>query len=186
MSYFPLCINLAQQRVLLIGDGPQIREKLEKLTPFAPQLVRLSALQETDLIPRPAIVVVGDLTPEASLRCSILCREHNIPINIVDQPELCSFFFPSLICKGDLTVSLSTGGKSPVCAALLRKMIEAVLPERIADILCRMDSLRHKIHHLGTPSQRKKLLTVAAEKSFAQNRPLSDEEIHALIRSHFP
>lgn len=184
MSYFPLCIDLSDKRVLLIGDGPQIREKEEKLRPFGPCLVRLSALSSQDLCPRPVLVVAGDLEEEAAQLCSRLCQDRNIPVNIVDRPELCSFFFPALIHRGDLTVSLSTGGKSPAAAAFLRHRIEDQLPDQTEQILSWMDVLRQHIRLLGTAAQRRAFLTNAAMEAFSQNRCLSESETRILLAAH--
>ena len=42
--------------------------------------------------------------------------KRNIIVNVVDQPEICDFIFPSILERGDITVAVSTGGASPVLA----------------------------------------------------------------------
>lgn len=56
------------------------------------------------------------------------CNENNILINVVDQPELCDFIFPSILERGDITVAVSTGGASPVLARVLRTKLETMVP----------------------------------------------------------
>ena len=67
MAYFPLCINLEGSNVLLLGEGKAIQEKRKILLSFGAN-IRLfsdvsaySTFTETDLEPRPALVVVADM-----------------------------------------------------------------------------------------------------------------------------
>ena len=180
MSYFPLCINLTGQRVLLIGEGPQTKEKLEKLLLFAPRLIRLPALREEDLYPRPVLVVVGDLDREASCRCSELCRERNIPVNVVDQPELCTFYFPALIRRGEMSIAITTGGVSPAAAAFLRRQIEQQLPLQTEEIIAWLDRLRRRLGNLP-PVLRRRILKEATEEAFFRGYPLTEEEECSLM-----
>jgi len=53
---------------------------------------------------------------EVNARISEDAREKGIMVNIVDDPEKCDFILPSLFQRGDLTVAISTGGKSPALA----------------------------------------------------------------------
>jgi len=54
-------------------------------------------------------------------------REHNIPVNVVDDPDLCSVYFPAIFSEGDLVVAVSTGGKAPFLAAALRDRLKPLL-----------------------------------------------------------
>jgi len=55
-------------------------------------------------------------------------NEKNILVNVVDKPEICDFIFPSILERGDITVSVSTGGASPVLARMLRTRLETMIP----------------------------------------------------------
>ena len=56
------------------------------------------------------------------------CNKHNIIVNVVDQPDICDFIFPSILERGDITVAVSTGGASPVLARVLRTKLETMVP----------------------------------------------------------
>ena len=138
MAYFPLCINLDGANVILLGDGIAAQEKREILLSFGANVQIFSEAEgpewEKNLEPRPALVVVADVPWEKKVQVSQMCQNRGIPVNVVDEPALCSFYFPSLITKGNLTVAVSTGGKSPVGAAWLRRHLEKQIPDQ--DLYC--------------------------------------------------
>ncbi|MBR2895005.1 MAG: bifunctional precorrin-2 dehydrogenase/sirohydrochlorin ferrochelatase, partial [Oscillospiraceae bacterium] len=166
MAYFPLSIDLSGKTVFLVGSGKQIQEKWEKLQPFSPNMICLRELSETDFCKNPVLVIAGDMEYSDAERISRLCMERNIPVNVVDIPQLCTFFFPSLIVRGDLTVSVSTGGKSPAGAAYLRRQIEDTIPNRTEEILCWLGEHRSALRKAG-------ILKDAVALAFENNRPLS-------------
>ncbi len=181
MSSFPLCVEMKNSTVFLVGEGKAAEEKLQKLLLFEaniclfsesgftdfqhPQVQRIPRkLTEQDLKHRPLFVVVAANDGE-NHRISTLCREHNIPVNVVDVPEFCSFTFPALIKRGAVTISINTGGKSPALAAQLRQKLESSLPDDLDAVLEQLSLLRQKLkEEEADPEKRKLLLKQAAEK----------------------
>lgn len=86
-------------------------------------------------------------------RIAGFCHEDEIPVNVPDSPDLCTFFMPSVIKKGDLVITVSTGGKSPAMSAGLRRSIETILPDRTEEILDRMAELRTWVPEILPHSQ---------------------------------
>lgn len=169
MGYFPLCLDIKNQLVLCIGSGAQIKEKTEKLLPFGAIVRVQEQLTKEDLQEAPALVIVGDTPETEAEQISRMCKQHHIPVNVVDKPALCTFFFPALISKGDLTVSVSTGGVSPMAAGILRRQIEDVLPDHTEEILQWLGEQRSFLREQG-------MLKPATEQAFFLNRPLTEEE----------
>lgn len=182
MSYFPLCVDLTGATVLLVGSGPQIQEKRERLTGFGANLRCLDRLEERDLLCDPAMVVIGDLERQEAERCSSLCRRKRIPVNVVDVPDLCTFIFPALIRRGDLTVGITTGGKSPGFAAILRRKLEGEIPRNAGAILTWLYQLRPRLKRECSETQFRRALKAATGQSMALDRPLTGEEVEAILR----
>lgn len=181
MGCFPLCVDISNKDVLLIGNGSQIRDKEEKLRPFGPKLLRRDTMTEADLEPAPALVVAGDLPPEEAARVSQLCRKKNVPVNVVDRPELCSFVFPAMITAGELTVSVSTGGSAPAAAGYLRRKLQEQLPERTEEILLWLGALRRQLRQEFPETSAAALRAVTAA-AFEAGRPLTEPEWRAFLQ----
>ncbi len=181
MGYFPLCVDLSDKTVLLVGSGSQIQDKEAKLRPFGPRIIRREILSAEDLNENPALVVAGDLPWEEARKVAALCSRRNIPVNVVDAPDLCSFVFPALISEGPLTVSVSTGGEAPAAAAYLRRKIQEQLPDKTEEILLWLGQLRQRLRQEcpETCAQAMKAITAAA---FSEGRVLTEEEWRPLTK----
>lgn len=174
MNRFPLSIDLTDKTVFLIGNGEQIQSKAEKLASFGAVLVQKDSFTQSDAEQMPALVIVGNTEIEEAEKISDLCCQHHIPVNVVDVPRLCSFYFPALITRKNLTISVSTDGSSPATAAYLRQTIEDTLPgntEMILDWICQQSD------HLKSQG----ILKQAIAAAFAKNQPLTDTEVEELV-----
>lgn len=176
MGYFPMCVDLTGRVVLLVGNGKQIADKEAKLRPFGAELRRLHHLAEEALTANVALVVVGDTDPTEAGRISKLCAERRIPVNVVDMPALCTFTFPAMIVKGDLTISVSTGGKAPGVAAFLSQRIDEQLPDRTEEILDWLQEMRQKLYSRYSKEAARALLSRMTKEAFTLGRPLTDTE----------
>lgn len=163
MPWFPFFVNLEQAQGLVVGGGTVALRKVEKLLPYGPQLTvvapdicpSLASLPglnlccrpfaEADLTPCPAFVIAATGDKALNHRIAALCRERRIPVNVVDDPVACSFFFPALVQRGRLSVGISTGGASPTAALWLKEKIEALLPPNFAHILDRLEHRRASV-----------------------------------------
>jgi len=51
-------------------------------------------------------------------------QQRGVLCNVVDVPELCDFFYPAVVRRGDLQIAISTGGQSPSLAQKLQQQLE--------------------------------------------------------------
>ena len=193
MAYFPFFVDLEGQRGLIVGGGTVALRKAEKLLPYGPALTvvapepvsELAALpveltrrefQPEDL-DRADFVIAATDNEEENHRISALCQGRKIPVNVVDDKEACSFLFPALVRRGNLSVGVSTGGSSPTAAIWLKEQIEGLLPEQTEEILTWLEAQRPLLKE-RLPDQRARATCFA--RLFAacleRGRPLTEEE----------
>ena len=157
MNTFPMMLPLAGKRALLAGGGAVALRKAEKLAAFgmrltvcAPHILPALAALASDcvsayapaLLRGAALAVAATDDPAVNARIAADCRAQGVPVNSVDAPQDCDFFFPALITAGDVTVAVSTGGASPALAAALRRHIERCLPPDLGELCRRAQALR--------------------------------------------
>ena len=173
MLLFPFFENIEDRRFLIIGGGRIAKQKLSVLLRFTDRitLVAEDFALEVESLRGPEKGSGIDLlrklfTPEdldlaatsdreLNEEISRLAREKGKPVNVVDDAELCTFFFPALIRKGGLVVGVSTSGKSPAYAGHLRREIEALVPDHIEEILDTLESCRSWLPEI-LPAQRER------------------------------
>ena len=146
MGYFPLYVDISNKNCVVVGGGNTAARKIEKLALFnakitviAPKIsdeilkiknikILKREFEDSDL--NGAFIVIG-ATDNKNLNSKIsqICRQKNIPVNIVDDPKNCSFYFPSIVRKNNITVAVSTDGEVPLIARFLREKIEKIIEE---------------------------------------------------------
>lgn len=162
MALFPMFVELSGKNVLIVGGGAVAMRKCEKLAPYGAALTAVSArflprfislegvkllfrpFQPEDLEGRDMVIAATD-DKNLNRRVAELCREKNIPVNVVDDTEECSFVFPALTLRGRLSAGFCTGGASPTASAYFRDRFDEVLPEGTEEILDFMAEIRERV-----------------------------------------
>lgn len=97
-----------------------------------------------DLVGIDMVLSAIDDVAQSRVICS-LCRERKIPVNVADIPESCDFYFGSQIRDGPLQIMISTNGKSPKLANLIKRKVECSLPKQVGNAIERVGELRAKL-----------------------------------------
>lgn len=148
MQFLPLFFSLKDRPVLIVGGGEVALRKASLLLKAdalitvvslntKPELqalisksggdVHVRSFEKSDAIGKTLIVAATDDKQINQLVAQEAARL-NIPVNVVDQPELCSFIFPAIVDRSPIIAAVSSGGSSPVLARILRAKLETVLP----------------------------------------------------------
>lgn len=85
------------------------------------------------------------------------CAARNVLLNVVDQPEFCSFYVPSVVRRGSLTIAVSTEGKSPLLARKIRERLEEIFPPAFGEFLAYLGAVREEVI-ARFPEQKEELL----------------------------
>jgi uroporphyrin-III C-methyltransferase/precorrin-2 dehydrogenase/sirohydrochlorin ferrochelatase len=165
MKYLPIFLNIKDKYCLLVGGGSIAVRKAElllkagaKVQVVAKQLcTSMSALQqqhdfecslrgfvESDL-ENVDLVIAATNDRKLNAHISSLTESRHIPVNVVDNPDLCSFIMPSIVDRDPVQIAVSTGGTSPVLARLLRSHFESTIPAAYGELAKLADSCRDKV-----------------------------------------
>ena len=150
MKYFPLNIELNKKPVLLIGGGEVAERKLDLLVKadacltvvspsFTDYLLTFEKKENITFIHseynssfidegKYSFIIAATNDEDLNKQIAKDANARNILVNVVDRPEICDFIFPSILERGPITVSVSTGGASPVLARMLRTKLETLIP----------------------------------------------------------
>jgi precorrin-2 dehydrogenase/sirohydrochlorin ferrochelatase len=82
---------------------------------------------------------------ELSRDIATSCRARRIPVNVADDPSYCDFYFGSQIRQGPLQIMISTNGKSPKLANIIRKKVEESIPDGAGEAVEKVGLLREKL-----------------------------------------
>ncbi|WP_429036208.1 siroheme synthase CysG [Aeromonas media] len=165
MDYLPIFCRLDNKPVLLVGGGEVAERKARllldagaHLTVVAPELdpelAELAANGSIEWLAgefAPAqltgkwLVVAATDRREVNALVYQSANQARIFANVVDDPKRSSFIMPSIIDRSPLMVAISSGGKAPVLARLLREKLEALLPQHLGAVAAFAGSLRERV-----------------------------------------
>jgi uroporphyrin-III C-methyltransferase / precorrin-2 dehydrogenase / sirohydrochlorin ferrochelatase len=148
MQYLPLFFDVRNKHCLIVGGGtiayrkanllhkagaclhvvaPQITDELKWLAKQSGGLVFEREYHSEDLLNKMLVIAATDNENINQLVSDDAMVRH-LPVNVVDNPALCSFILPSIVDRSPLMIAVSSGGASPVLARLLRARIETMIP----------------------------------------------------------
>jgi len=162
MESFPIFLNIKNKPITVIGGGDIALRKVKLLIKVKPKITLISkvickelkeilvehnhkiikkSFQEKDL-ENPILIVAATNNTKLNKKISIIAQQKNILINVVDQPELCTFTMGSIIERDSLVISISSGGKAPVLVRSIREKIEILIPQSYSELVKFAGNLR--------------------------------------------
>jgi uroporphyrin-III C-methyltransferase/precorrin-2 dehydrogenase/sirohydrochlorin ferrochelatase len=176
----PLFLKLAGRRVVVVGGGPVAAAKVAALAGSGADLLVVAPEVHPDLLARGvrvrrrafrpsdldgAWLVVAAAPPEVNRAVGAEAERRRLFVNAVDDPQAATAFAGGVIRRGGVTVAISTDGRAPALAGLLREGIEALLPEQVARWVERAEALRARwrAERLPLAERRPRLLVALNE-----------------------
>ena len=168
-TYYPAFLDIRDKHCVVFGGGVVAEGKIDKLrdagakiTVVSPQVTAgiLLAFQQGHLHWQAREYRTGDLekaflgiatTNVRSVNQAITqeAEELGVLLNVVDDPDQCSFIAPSIVKRGPVTVAISTGGASPALARKLREELTTSPVLGWADLAGIMSQARHQVKQQG-------------------------------------
>ena len=189
MDFLPLFLRLTGRPALVVGGGEVAARKVALLLDagaevrvVAPELGTTLAgeyaagrirhvarhfaapdLDGADLV----IAATDDVVVNAEV--SRLARARSLPVNVVDNPALCSFIMPAIVDRSPVIVALSTGGASPVLARLLRGRLESLIPAAYGKLARLAADFRSRVQHAVPEARRRAFWEDALQGTVAED-----------------
>jgi siroheme synthase-like protein len=92
------------------------------------------------------------------------CDARGILCNVVDVPELCHFYMPSILRRGDLVIAVSTSGNSPAFARKVRLFLESLIGDDFGLLVELLGELKDEMRsRLKTIEQRRQFIELVWE-----------------------
>ena len=168
-NQFPINLNLEGRSCLVVGAGRIGLRKTEQLlaagaqvTVVAPEVVgdfaglpvtiHQRAFELTDLDGQ-RLVITATGNRELDQLIYDTCEERGIWINSADDPDRCAFTLPAVVRRGDLMVTVSTGGNSPALSSWMRQKLEALVGPEFEEVVNELAQEREHIHAEGRSTE---------------------------------
>ncbi|MEE9444520.1 MAG: siroheme synthase CysG [Cocleimonas sp.] len=189
MKHFPIFLDLKNRSCIVIGGGsvatrkvtnlltanakvivisPEISDELQQLKTDGKITLLKRDVEDADIAIAFLIVAATDNT-EVNAQIASLAHNANTPVNVADDPKLCSFIFPSILDRSPVTIAVSTGGASPVLARQLRMKLETMIPSACGRLAGITEEYRENVkQHFPQQEQRKAFWENALKGTFAE------------------
>jgi siroheme synthase-like protein len=155
MRYYPIYLDLKDRAVLVVGGGAIAEGKAQQLveagarvrlvsptlTPLLSGLVAGGVIEHVpdrfkkDDLKDVFLVISATDDQAVNEEVARLAGELGLLCNVVDQPSLCNFITPALVKRGELQISVSTGGGSPSLTQRVKREVAALIGEEYGELL---------------------------------------------------
>jgi precorrin-2 dehydrogenase / sirohydrochlorin ferrochelatase len=163
--YYPVFLDITDKICLVVGGGKVAERKAAMLLQFNARVVVVSPVMTKMLLKfgeeakieyfqrsytaqdldNAALIFACTNNSAMNNKIKREAARKNIPVNVVDAPDVCDFIVPSIIRKGELTIAISTSGELPLLSKKLRQKIEEVVTDDYLEYLHIMGKFRRHL-----------------------------------------
>ena len=187
--FYPINLKIDDMKIVIIGGGKVAYRKCMNFLAFNKKVLVVSKefvkefeeIKEQVEIVKGAynekyikdafVVVAATNNKEVNREIGTYCRQHNKLVNVVDDKDLSNFTVPSFVKRGDLLLSVSTGGKSPSLSRKIRKDLEEMYDDSYEEYVKLLGQAREMIiENTSDIKERRKRLKELLDLSFDELR----------------
>jgi precorrin-2 dehydrogenase/sirohydrochlorin ferrochelatase len=174
VGYYAAYLDVTGKRCLVIGEGKAADDKVAGLEASGARVVRLGAEAYRDEeLDGCFLVIDASLDDDLGVRVANAARFRRVLVNVLDRPALCDFIAPALVRRGPLQVAVSTAGRSPFMASLLRRRLEGEYGPEWGELVELVGRLRDRLRAQG--------MSVAEQTAIYESLPV--EAVLQLLRA---
>jgi len=188
MAKYPMFLELSGRRAVVIGGGAVAVRKARSLLEAGARLVVVAekvdevltelctgagaglirSKYSKEYLSEAVLAIAATSDPELNKRIYKDCQELEILCNVVDEPQLCDFFVPAVVKRGDLQIAVCTEGYCPAYAGHIKEQLEKLFTEKHGQFLAELEAVRKQIlKDVPDPADRKAMLgELVEEESF--------------------
>jgi uroporphyrin-III C-methyltransferase / precorrin-2 dehydrogenase / sirohydrochlorin ferrochelatase len=174
MKTFPMFLKMAGRRVVVLGGGEPATQKTRLMLKTEAEIVVAAAALEPELaalaacgrirhapaatpelLAGAALAFVATGDPAEDARRAASARAAGVLTNVVDAPELCDAFPPSIVDRDPLVVAIGTEGAAPVLARQVKTAVEVMLEPRLSELAALAGRLRDQVAACIAPARRR-------------------------------
>ena len=193
VALFPVFLNLTDRPVVLVGGGAVAYAKLGELvragahvTVVAPEIRPEIAsfdgliIVQREFVPRDldgAWFVIAAASPEVNRGVAAAAEDRHVFVNAVDDAAGASAYAGGVFRRGGVTIAVSTEGRAPALAGLLREGLEELVPEDVETWVLAARRLRHEQRAAGVPMGKRRPLLLRALNRLYASRGIDAAEL---------
>jgi uroporphyrin-III C-methyltransferase/precorrin-2 dehydrogenase/sirohydrochlorin ferrochelatase len=193
MDFLPVFHNVKGKLCLVVGGGEVAKRKAGVLLEAGAKVRVVAPEIEPELVNREGVECIvaafatehlDDVTlaiaatneRSVNKQVSELAQARNIAVNVVDDPELCTFIMPAILDRSPLMVAFSSGGASPVLTRMMRGKLETLIPQNYSRLAAFAERFRSLVkQHVTNPVKRRIFWENALEGVVAEKVLAGDE-----------
>jgi len=196
MDFLPIFMNVRGKLCLVVGGGEVAHRKasvlldagamIKAVAPgFCDAFTRLQGVECVAERFQPShlngVMLVIAATDDSAVNQEVsqLARARNIPVNVVDNPGLCTFIMPSILDRSPLMVAFSSGGASPVLARMLRGKLETLIPQGYSRLAALAERFRGTVKERVTDPAKRRIFWENALEGIIAEKALAGDEAGA-------
>jgi precorrin-2 dehydrogenase/sirohydrochlorin ferrochelatase len=199
-TLFPMFLKLEGRRCLVVGAGHVAEGKIASLIESGASVevvakhalptiaqwsdegrigLQLRSFSRDDL-DDVFLCVVATSSSDLNKNIYYEANRRGVVCNVVDVPDLCDFYYPAVVRRGDLQIAISTNGHSPALAKRLREQLEQQFGPAYAEWVAELGETRKLVmeSELNTDQKRELVLSLAnraaVEAAIANAKPVEE------------
>jgi uroporphyrin-III C-methyltransferase/precorrin-2 dehydrogenase/sirohydrochlorin ferrochelatase len=196
MDYLPIFADIRNKLCLVVGGGEvgkrkagvlleagaNVRVVAPQIDPALAEQPRVDAIVsgfEAQYLDGVMLVIAATNDRSVNRQVSELSRTRNIPVNVVDDPELCSFIMPAIMDRSPLMVAFSSGGASPVLTRIMRGRLETMIPQNYSLLAGFAERFRELVKQRVTNPAKRRIFWESVLEGVIAEKVLSGDESSA-------